>query len=210
MDGLNILPLAVTMMVGPQIVSAVIFVTTPKAVRVSLAFLLGVAVAATTGVAIMRGLAALLGSAVDLGDSSNTGSVGLVIQYVLVGLLLAAAVKNWVRRETIEPPAWLGTLMTAGPRRALKVGLLIILLMPSDLIVMATVGVHLEQSGASFGSALPFIGLTVLIAALPLLGFLTFHRRAQAAMPRVRDWMNSHSWLINIVACLVFIVLILV
>lgn len=209
MEGLNILPLAVTMMIGPQIMAAVIFVTTRNAARVSLAFLLGVAVAATVGVTVMWGLAALLGSAVDLGDSSDTSSVGLVIQYVLVGLLIAAAVKNWVRRETIEPPEWLGTLMTAGPRRALKVGLLLILLMPSDLVVMATVGVHLEQSGASFVSALPFIGLTVLIAALPLLVYLTFRRRAEAAMPHVRDWMNTHSWLINIAACLVFVVLIL-
>jgi len=56
---LQILPLAITMMVGPQIMSAIIFVTTPRAVRVSSAFLLGVAVATTVGVAITRGLAAL-------------------------------------------------------------------------------------------------------------------------------------------------------
>ncbi|MFC3572684.1 GAP family protein [Streptomyces yaanensis] len=209
MDSLKILPLAVTMMVGPQIMSAVVLVTVREAVRVSLAFLLGVAVATTAGVAIMRGLAALLGSAVDLGDPSQDGSLGLIIQYVLVGLLAAAAVKNWVGRETIEPPAWLGTLMSATPGRAFRVGLLIILLMPSDLIVMATVGVHLEQTGGSFAAALPFIALTVLIAALPLLAYLLFRRRAEAAMPRVRDWMNANSWLVNIVVCVIFIVLIL-
>ena len=207
MDGLRVLPLSVTMMVGPQIMAAIIFVTARRAVRVSLAFLLGVALATTAGVAVMMSLAALLGS--DLGDPSDTGSVGKIIEYVLVGLLALAAVKNWVRRETIEPPKWLGTLMSAGPRRAFEVGLLVILLMPSDLVVMMTVGVHLERSGSSFAEALPFIGLTVLIAALPLLAFLLFHRRAEAAMPRVRDWMNTHSWLINIMACAVFIVLIL-
>ncbi|WP_128374498.1 GAP family protein [Streptomyces cavernae] len=209
MDGLRILPLAVTMMVGPQIMSAIIFVTVRRAVRVSLAFLLGVALATTAGVAIMMGLAALLGSAMDFGDSSDTSSAGHIIEYVLVGLLALAAVRNWVKRATIQPPAWLGTLMSAEPRRAFLVGLMVILLMPSDLVVMMTVGVHLEQAGASFAEALPFIGLTVLIAALPLLAFLTFRRRAEAAMPRVRDWMNTHSWLINIIVCVVFIVLIL-
>jgi hypothetical protein len=28
-------------------------------------------------------------------------------------------------------------------------------------------------------------------------------------MPAVRDWMDSHSWLINIICCLIFIVIIL-
>jgi hypothetical protein len=28
-------------------------------------------------------------------------------------------------------------------------------------------------------------------------------------MPQVREWMNTHSWLVNIIACVIFIVLIL-
>jgi hypothetical protein len=28
-------------------------------------------------------------------------------------------------------------------------------------------------------------------------------------MPKVREWMNANSWLVNIIACVVFIVLIL-
>ncbi|GAA4049691.1 GAP family protein [Streptomyces shaanxiensis] len=205
MNGLNVLPLAVTMMLGPQIMSAIIFVTTPRAVRVSLGFLTGVAVAATVGTAIMMGLASLL----DLGDPDDSGSTGKIIQYVLVGLLAAGAIKNWVRRETIQPPKWLGALMSADARKAFKVGLLVILLMPSDILVMLTVGTNLAQADANFAEALPFIAATVLIAALPLLALLLFHHRATAAMPHVRDWMNTHSWLINIVVCVLFIVLIL-
>ncbi|MDF3146399.1 MULTISPECIES: GAP family protein [unclassified Streptomyces] len=205
MDGLNVLPLAVTMMAGPQIMSAIIFVTTPRAVRVSVAFLVGVAAATTVGTAITWSLASLF----DLGDPGDSGSSGKIIQYVLVGLLVAAAIKNWVRRESIQPPKWLGTLMSADPRKALKVGLLIILLMPSDIVVMLTVGTNLAQADANFAEALPFIAATVLIAALPLLFLLLFHRRAIAAMPHVRDWMNTHSWLINIIVCGIFILLIL-
>jgi hypothetical protein len=36
-----------------------------------------------------------------------------------------------------------------------------------------------------------------------------FRKRAEVAMPKVRDWMNSHSWVINIFVYLVFIALIL-
>jgi hypothetical protein len=80
--------------------------------------------------------------------------------------------------------------------------------MPSDIIIMLTVGVNLAQNNSGLVAALPFIGATVLIAAIPLLLYLLFRRRAQRLMPKVRDWMNSNSWLVNIIVCVVFIALI--
>jgi hypothetical protein len=206
---LQILPLAITMMAGPQIMSAIIFLTTPKPLKVSAAFVLGVVIATTVGVAIALTAASLLGSNGSLGDSSDAGSTGHLLQYLLVGLLVVLAVRNYVRRETVEPPGWLGTLQSADPKKALKTGLLVILLMPSDVIIMLTVGVNLVHNGAGLLAALPFIGATVLVAALPLLLYLLFHRRAQRLMPKVRDWMNTNSWLVNIIVCVVFILLIL-
>lgn len=206
---LQILPLAITMMAGPQIVAAVILVTTARPVRVSAAFLLGVAIATAVGVAVARGIFALLGEAVAPGSPSDRGSAGTIVQLVLVGLLVLVAVKNMVRRESVEPPKWLGSLMEEGPLRALRAGLLVILLMPSDIMVMLTVGANLEQHRAALTAALPFIGATVLIAALPLLVYLVFRTRARRAMPRLREWLNTHSWVVNVAACLLFIVLIL-
>jgi hypothetical protein len=206
---LQVLPLAVTMMVGPQIMSAVILVTAKRAVSASLAFLLGVAAATTLGVAVSRGVFALLGDRVSMGDPSDAGSAGKIVQFALVTLLLAAAVKSYVKRETAEPPKWLGTLMEADPGRAFKIGLLVILLMPSDIVVMLAVGAHLEQNGANLTAALPFVAATVLIAALPLLALLLLRRRAERAMPLIREWINSHSWMVNIAAYAIFIVLIL-
>ena len=81
--------------------------------------------------------------------------------------------------------------------------------MPSDLIVMLTVATTLEHGGDALGAAVPFILLTALIGALPLLGYVIFHRRAVHAMPKLRDWMNTSSWLVNIIVCVIFIVLIL-
>lgn len=205
---LQILPLAITMLAGPQIMSAIIFVTASKPVKVSAAFIAGVAIATTVGVAIALAVVSLFGGG-SLGDSSDSGSTGNLIQYLLVGLLVALAIKNYVGRETVEPPRWLGTLQRADWKQALKTGLLVILLMPSDIIIMLTVGVNLAHNGAGLLAALPFIVATVLVAALPLLLFLLFYRRAQRLMPKVRDWMNTNSWLVNIIVCVVFIVLIL-
>ena len=206
---LEILPLAITMMVGPQIMAAILFVTAPKPGEISVSFIVGVAIATTVGVVIASIVAALLGSSVSLGEPSDKGSIGNLIKYLLVGLLVAAAVKNYVRRETVEPPRWLGRLRDADWKQALKIGLLVILLMPSDIIVLLTVGTNLQQNDAALVAALPFIGATVLIAALPLLLYLLFHRRAQRLMPQVRDWMNEKSWLVNIIACAAFVLLIL-
>jgi threonine/homoserine/homoserine lactone efflux protein len=206
---LEILPLAITMMAGPAIMAAIVFVTHPQALPVSLAFLLGVAIGTTAGVAVATGLVSLLADNATLGDSSDTGSAGTIIQLVLVALLIASAVKNYVRRETVEPPKWLGRLMEADIRKAFMAGLLVILLGPSDIVVMLTVGTNLEHNGSALVEALPFVGLTVLVAALPLLAFLLFHRRARVAMPKVRDWMNTHSWVINIAVSLIFVALIL-
>ena len=202
---LEVLPLAITMMAGPQIMSAIIFVTAEKPVPVSVAFVVGVAVAATAGTLVTKTLA----SALSLGEPSDAGSSGSVIQYVLVGLLILAAVKTYLGRETAEPPKILGRLQGADAKLALRTGFLLIMFFPSDVLVLLTVGVNLEQSGSSLVDALPFIAATTLIAALPLLGYLLFGRRAREAMPKVRDWMNANSWVVNIIACGIFIVLIL-
>jgi hypothetical protein len=206
---LQLLPLAVTMMAGPQIMSAIILVMHRLAVRVSLAYLAGVTVAMIVGVALARRLAALLGGGISLGDPADAGSLGSIIQLVLVGVLVAVGIKNYRQRATSEPPAWLGTLLEAGSGRAFITGLLLVLLMPTDLIAMFTVGVNLEQTGSPPAAAIPFLLATLLLAALPLLSYLLFRRRVANAIPKIRDWMNSHGWLINICVCLLFVVLIL-
>ena len=209
MMNLAVLPLAITMNAGPQIMSAIIFITASKPLKLSASFLAGVVIAVTVGVTITYTLAAALGNSASLGDSNDNTSLGNIIQYLLVGLLVFLAIKNYVRRESIEPPSWLGALQNATPRRAFMTGLLLLSVFPSDFVILVTVGVNLAQSNASLLAAVPFIVATVFIAALPVLLYLLFKRRAQRAMPKLRDWMNANSWLVNIIVYVIFIVLIL-
>jgi Sap, sulfolipid-1-addressing protein len=202
---LQILPLAITMMAGPQIMTAIVLVTHPAPIRVSIAFLIGVTVAMLVETSVFYAL----GSAIDLGDPSDKGSTGTIIQLVLVGLLVLLAIFVYRHRENSEPPKWLGGLLTASPLKALLIGLVLILVMPTDIITMLTVGVNLQQNDASLFQAVPFWALTLFIAALPLLGYLLFRKRAQTVMPKVRDWMGTHSWLVNIIVIGIFIFLIL-
>ena len=206
---LAVIPLAITMNAGPQIMSAIIFVTAPKALRLSAYFLSGVVIAVTLGVTVTYTLASVLGNSMSLGDPSDSGSLGNILQYLFVGLLVFLSIKSYVNRETSEPPRWLGAMQNAKPRTAFMAGLLLLSVFPSDLVILVTVGVNLAQSNASLLGALPFVVATILIAALPVLSYLLFHRRAVRAMPKVRDWMNTHSWLVNIIVYVIFILLIL-
>lgn len=207
-DGsLTVLPLAITMMAGPQFVSALILITTKRAVPASLAFVAGVATAATAGTALTTWLAGFLPPDPLVADSE--GSLYTLVQFGLVALLLGVATWNWAHRETAEPPKWLGSLMSAGPRRGFRTGFLLIAFFPSDVVVLCVVGLDVARGGAGFRAAIPFLLTTTLIAALPLLAYLLFRRRAARVMPAVREWTNDHGWLLNIVACLFFVVLIL-
>jgi hypothetical protein len=161
------------------------------------------------GVTITFTLATALGNSIPLGDSSDSGSLGNIIQYLLVGLLVFLSIKSYVRRETSEPPRWLGALQNAKPRTAFTTGLLLLSVFPSDFVVLLTVGMNLAQNNASLLAAVPFVAATIFIAALPLLFYMLFRRRAQRAMPKVRDWMNANSWLVNIIVYVIFILLIL-
>jgi Sap, sulfolipid-1-addressing protein len=119
---LAVIPLAITMNAGPQIMSAIIFVTANKPLKLSAYFITGVVIAVTVGVTVTYTLASVLGNSVSLGDSSDSGSLGNIIQYVLVGLLVLLSIKSYVGRETSEPPRWLGALQHAKPRTAFTTG----------------------------------------------------------------------------------------
>jgi hypothetical protein len=206
---LAVIPLAITMNAGPQIMSAIIFVTANKPLKLSAYFITGVVIAVTAGVTITYTLATVLGNSVSLGDSSDSGSLGNIIQYLLVGLLIFLSIRSYVGRETSEPPRWLGALQNANPKTAFTTGLLLLSVFPSDFVILVTVGINLAQQNASLLGAVPFMAATVFIAALPVLSYLLFRHRAKRAMPKVRDWMNKNSWLVNIIVYVVFIVLIL-
>ncbi|QPP07047.1 GAP family protein [Streptomyces bathyalis] len=206
---LDVLPLSITMLAGPQIISAVILTTTPRPYRLSGAFIAGILLSTAAGTAAAFGLADLLDLGSGTGHSAGRSSAGRIVQYVLVALLVALAVKTYLGRRTSRPPKWLTGLLSAGPAQAFRTGLLLILLMPSDIIVMLTVGISLRGDASGYAGVLPFLGAVVFLAALPLIVFTISRHWTQAAMPQVRDWLESHSWLVSIFCCVIFILIIL-
>jgi threonine/homoserine/homoserine lactone efflux protein len=149
MDLLTVLPLAIVMSAGPQIITAVFLATSRDARRNSLAFLGAVAAATTIGVTVFY----LLGNAVSGDDSEDSGRNWL--DYLIVALLVFLAVRVYMKRKTTEPPKWMGRLEAADPRFSAKIGFLLYLLMPTDVVSMATVGAYLAREGAPWAHGLP-------------------------------------------------------
>lgn len=194
---LTVLPMAIVMSAGPQIVTAIFLATSRDAKRNSLAFLTGVAVATTIGVTVFY----LLGSRVGPGEDDGKNW----LDWVIIGLLVFLALRVYLRRKTTEPPKWMGKLQDANARFAVTIGLLLYLLMPTDLISMATVGGFVASRGEPWWHTLGFVALTVLIAGLPFLMLLALGRRAEAVLPRLRQWMSDNSWLVNEAVILFFL-----
>lgn len=197
MNFAKILPMAFVMVAGPQILSAIFLATTHNWRRNSAAFLAGAALSITLIVSI----AYVTGS----GVSGDGGSDTLYI--VILALLVAAAANVFLTRKTAEPPKWMGKLQNASPPLSFKLGFLLLGVFPTDILTSWAVGSYLANQGDPWWHYLPFVLLTLLILALPATLILIFGRRAEAFLPKVRDWMNANSWIVSEIVIVFFIVI---
>lgn len=201
-DLVTVLPLAFVMIAGPQIISAVFLATSESWKRNTMAFIAGAALSITLTVTIAYVVVKeLKGSA----SASDQGTAGDVIDVVVLVLLLFLMVTVFRKRKQAEPPKWMGKLQTATPKFSSRLGFLLLGVFPTDIITSITVGSHLARHGDPWWHSLLFVAITLLLLAVPALLVLVLGRRAQAFLPKVRDWMNTHSWIVSELVILLFI-----
>lgn len=204
MDFAKILPLAFVMVAGPQIISAFFFATGESWRKVSAAYVFGAAISITAIVSA----AYLLAKGAESGGGE--GDSGLdTIDYVVLALLVIAAVHTFRSRHESEPPKWMGKLQAATPKMALVLGFLLLGFFPSDIVTSISVGGFLGSHGDAWLDALPFVALTLLLLAAPALAVAMLGSRAQTLLPKIRDWMNTNSWIVSEVVIVFFIVIVL-
>ena len=188
--------MAFVMIAGPQILSAIFLATTENWRRNSAAYLAGAALSVTAIVTI----AYFVGSGV-----SDAGASGDTLDIVVLVLLVAAALRTFLGRKEAEPPKWMGRLQTANPKFSFRLGFLLLGVFPTDVLTSWAVGTYLASHDEAWWHYLPFVGLTLLFLALPTILILVFGHRAQAFMPKVRDWMNTNSWIVSEIVIVFFI-----
>ena len=202
MDIAKILPLAFVMIAGPQIISAFFFATSESWAKASAAYVLGAALSIT----LVVSAAYLLAN----GASSDSSDSGLsTLDYVVLALLVFAAVHTFRSRHQTEPPKWMGKLQTATPKMTFVLGFLLLGFFPSDIVTSISVGSFLAGHGDPWSEALPFIGLALLLLATPALLVAALGARAQAFLPKARDWMNKNSWIVSEFVIVLFIAIVL-
>ena len=94
-----ILPAAIGMMLGPQILSSIFLATSEKSRPNSWAYVAGVALGATLGMAVAYFVATLYEAATD--DSEQASDLFI---YVIVALLVFLSIRTFLTRKTAEPP----------------------------------------------------------------------------------------------------------
>lgn len=204
MDILKILPLAFVMVAGPQIITAFLFVTSDNWRQISVAYVLGAALS----ISLVMGAAYLLTQGAGEGGEGS-GSGLTAVDYVVLALLVFAAVRNFRKRDESEPPKWMGRLQSATAKPAFVLGFLLLGFFPSDLVTSISVGGFLSGHGDPYWHGLVFVALTVLLLSLPALLAATMGSRAETVLPKVRGWMDQNSWIISEVVIVFFIVIIL-
>jgi len=202
MDLAAVLPLAFVMVAGPQIISAIFFTTSEDWRGNSAAYVFGAFLSITAVVTVGY----LLADGVENGggDSGLSG-----VDWAILVLLLFAMVYVFRKREESEPPKWMGKLQAATPKLAFTLGFLLLGFFPSDIVTSLTVGGHLGDDGDPWWHILPFVFLTVLLLALPALMVVMLGQRAKTVLPKIRDWMNTNSWIVSEFVIVFFIVIIL-
>ncbi|GGN77030.1 hypothetical protein GCM10010112_49710 [Actinoplanes lobatus] len=206
MNWLSVLLLSVVMIAGPQIISAVFLASSREARRSSLAYLAGAGLAGLIGLTVWH-FAFHVVRGTWGGQGKHDGTARLV-DWVVLAVLLALMVIVFARRKRSQPPKWMSRLQAASPRFAFGLGFLLFIAMPSDEATMVAVAGSLDSHDKPWWHLLPFLALTLLFLALPLLVLLAFGQRAVAVLPKVRDWANEHSWLVSEAVILIFLTIV--
>jgi NADH:ubiquinone oxidoreductase subunit 5 (subunit L)/multisubunit Na+/H+ antiporter MnhA subunit len=203
---LSVLPLTVVMVAGPQIIGAIFLAASREAKRSSVAYVAGAGTAVLIGLTVWYFVFRAIRGAGN-GQSNNDGTRHL-IDWIVLAVLLVLMVIVFSGRKRSDPPKWMGKLEDANPRFALRLGFVLFIAMPSDEATMVAVAGSLAGHDKPWWHLLPFLVLTLLLLALPLLALLAFGHRALAVLPKVRDWANEHSWLISEAVILLFVAIV--
>lgn len=192
-DLLKVLPLAVVMIAGPQMITAIMLTTSTKPRQNSNAFVCGAVLATAVATSIFY----LVAKALKLKAKTSHGSSSATMDWIIVAVLLLAAAWAFRNRAKSDPPKWMSTLQTEEPKGSFRLGLVLFLVMPTDVMMTFTVGTYLASHGSPLWYASGFVFLTALLIASPLLILLLLGEHGDTLLPRMRDWMNAHSWVVS-------------
>jgi len=202
MSFLQILPLAFVMIAGPQIITSFFLATGERYAANSAAYVGGAAISVT-------GLVTAAFLVAHFAKNAGHHKANTTLDWIVLALLLVLIVHTYLTRKQSEPPKWMTKLEHEQPKSAFVLGLLLFATFPGDILTSISVGLYVARHGESWWHCLPFVALTLLLLALPVITVVLMGRRAKAVLPRVRDWMNQHAWIVSEVVLVIFVAIII-
>lgn len=202
-----ILPAAAGVALSPiPIVAVVLMLDSARARSNGLAFALGwiLGLSVVSVVVVL-----LLGGSSDPDSAAATGVNG---GQVAIGVLfLVMAARQWRKRpkkgETAEMPAWMATVDSISPVKALALGVALSALNPKNLALTLAASASIAQAGLDATEETVAIAVFVLIGSLTVAGsvlfFLVAPRQAARPLGAVRQFMADNNATIMMVILLI-------
>ncbi|WP_435416195.1 GAP family protein [Polaribacter aestuariivivens] len=204
MEDIAILPLALTVMLGPQILVGMLLITRKDPIKSSLIYILAIVSTLIFTTYIYYSIA----NTTSLHKASIGGKP--IIKYFLIALFIFLIIRSIVNRKKItEPPKWMQGISTSSLSKIFLIGFSLIAFMPTDIAIAFTVGNILNSESSSFTSALPFFGAVLCISMLPLLLYFSLGSNGSKKLEKVNIWLNTHGYVINVIVFSFFIFLLI-
>lgn len=204
MTDIAILPLALTVMLGPQILVGMLLITRKDPIKSSLVY--------TLALISTLILTTYLYYSVSNITSLHEASIGSrpMVKYFLIALFIFLIIRSIINRNKItEPPKWMQGISTSSLGKIFIIGLCLIAFMPTDIAIAFTVGNLLNSESNSFADALPFFGAVLLISLLPLTIYFSLGTKGPKYLEKVNIWLNTHGYIINVIVLSFFIFLLI-
>lgn len=188
------LPFAIGIAISPlPIIVVILTLLSPRARTSSAGFLLGWVVGILAVIVVLTAASTILPDHADSEPSIWSG----VLKLALGALLLLLAVKQWGKRPhknaMPELPGWMKKVDSLRFGGGMRLGLLLSIVNPKNVILSTSVGVDLGTSDLSFSSLVVATGVFALIAASTVLVPVAAYA---IAAPRLRAPLESlHTWL---------------
>jgi threonine/homoserine/homoserine lactone efflux protein len=189
---IELLPYAAGVFASPlPVIVATVLLFTPRPRPTSVTYV----VIWIAGLTLATVVMSLLAGAIQ--GQQGTGVWGAWARAALGLILVVVAVRMWLGRSEESTPAWLSTLMDAGPREAVRYGLLLSLANPKELLMAAAAGLAVGASDvgtvAAAGAIAVFVAVGAASVAAPLVVFLVGGRSTLGRLATIREWLQCNS-----------------
>lgn len=192
MLGTDVLPLALAVALSPfAVVPAILLLLSPRGVATASAFLGGWFVGLVGSTLVVAWLGDLLPSRED--DPAWVGWARIALGVVL----LALALQSWMRRGGPgREPAWMATLSSATPGRAVTLGLVLSVANPKILFLSIAAGLTISGAtapGIAVAATLVYAVVASSTVLIPIAVSAVGGDRVVAPLTRLRDWLVRNN-----------------